>query len=162
MPQTAELSAENVGERVKERGGLAINVETESAVFRTHCSSSGCPCIDSIDVPCGFLYPSFVPFRLYSPGFSRGEALRSLNGTLSLLRYDLPLNSDIYPLVAAACCNDRRGSTMIMTLMRTYRNRRLSLLLVKTELSIDISEERSGRARPLIEVLADIRDVMHA
>lgn len=39
--QTAELLAENIGGWIKGRG-LAINVEAESVVFRTHCSSSGC------------------------------------------------------------------------------------------------------------------------
>jgi len=97
--------------RERRKGRSAINVEIESTVFRTYCSSSSC--IDSIDASVAF------SIRLHLPhNFSRGEVLRSLNGTLSLLQCDLPLNFDIYPLVAVACCNDWYESTMIITLSK--------------------------------------------
>ncbi|KAL0116170.1 hypothetical protein PUN28_011198 [Cardiocondyla obscurior] len=103
-------SAKNIGRAgKKEYKRVAITVE---AVFRAHCSSSGRGAHIESDRRRALwltLYVSrslFAFIHLAPARFSREETLRSVNGALSLRRCDLPLNFDIYPLVAAARCND--------------------------------------------------------
>lgn len=79
-------------------GKLEINIEAK--IFRTRCSSSGCAYwLDRC--ACGFHYPPFVPFRLYSPWPFSWEDVRydPLTVALSSLRRDLLLNFDIYILL---------------------------------------------------------------